>query len=124
MQNIRNFIFFGKVSIQEMANFSNNIIWAISDSNLQTGIYSPKCGVSWIIWESWQHWNDNDGDNDDDDGGGNDDDDDEFASVVIFLGSIIISTLSLLQIFLQMVLVSRLEPLLERVRLMKNWFGS
>ena len=38
----------------------------------------------------------------------------------MFLGSIIISTLSLLQIFLQMVLVSRLEPLLERVRLMKN----
>lgn len=116
MQNIWKFIISGKVSLQEMANFGNNIIRAISDSNLQTGIYSPKCGVSWIIWESWQHWNDNDGNNDDDY--------DEFASVVMFLGSIIMSTLSLLQIFLQMVLVSRLEPLLERVRLMKNWFGS
>ena len=122
MQNIWNFIISGKVSLREMANFGNNIIRAISDSNLQTGIYSPKCGVSWIIWESWQHWNDNDGDNDDD---SNDDDDaDEFSSVVMFLGSIIISTLSLLQILLQNVLVSRFEPPLERVRLMKNWFGS
>ena len=123
MQNIWNFIISGKVSLQKMANFGNNIIRAISDSNLQTGIYSPKCGVSWIIWESWQHWNDNDGDNDDDDSN-DDNDDDNFASIVMFLGSIIISTLSLLQIFLQMVLVSRLEPWLERVRLMKNWFGS
>ena len=31
------------------------IIQEISSSNLETGRYGPKTGVSWIIQESWQH---------------------------------------------------------------------
>ena len=43
-------------SLQEIATLA--IIWEISDSNLETTRYSLKSGVSWIIWESWQHCND------------------------------------------------------------------
>ena len=32
------------------------IIREIFDSNLETGRYNPKSGVSRIILESWQHW--------------------------------------------------------------------
>ena len=31
------------------------IVWEISDSNLETGRYCLKSGVSWTIWKSWQH---------------------------------------------------------------------
>ena len=54
MQNIWNFMI-GKSSLQGIATFA--IIWEISDSNAETGEYSPKSGVSQIfIWESWQHY--------------------------------------------------------------------
>ena len=53
MQNIWNFMV-GKSSLQEIATLA--IIREISDSNLETGRYGPKSGVSWIIRESWQHW--------------------------------------------------------------------
>ena len=33
---------------------SSVIILEISDSNLESGRYGPKSGVSQIIWESWQ----------------------------------------------------------------------
>ena len=49
MQNIWNFMI-GKSSLQEIATLA--IIREISDSNLETGGYSPKSGVSRIIWES------------------------------------------------------------------------
>ena len=51
MQNIWNFIV-GKSSLQEMA--TSAIILEISDSNLESGRYGPKSGVSGIIRESWQ----------------------------------------------------------------------
>ena len=51
MQNIWNFIV-GKSSLQEMATLA--IILEISDSNLESGRYRPKSGVSGIIQESWQ----------------------------------------------------------------------
>ena len=44
----------GKLSLQEIATLA--IIREISDSNLETGRYGPKSGVSWIIRESWQLW--------------------------------------------------------------------
>ena len=50
MQNIWNFMV-GNSSLQEIATLV--IIWEISDSNLETGRYSPKSGVSQIIRESW-----------------------------------------------------------------------
>ena len=53
MQNIWNFMV-GKWSLQEIATLTN--ILEISDSNVETGRYGPTSGVSWIIWESWQHW--------------------------------------------------------------------
>ena len=54
MQNIWSFMI-GKSSPQGIATFA--IIWEISDSNAETGEYSPKSGVSQIfIWESWQHY--------------------------------------------------------------------
>ena len=43
----------GKSSLQEIATLA--IIREISDSNLETGRYSPKFGVSRISRESWQH---------------------------------------------------------------------
>ena len=43
----------GKSSLQEIATLA--IIREISDSNLETGRYSPKSGVSRISRESWQH---------------------------------------------------------------------
>ena len=43
-----------KSSLQEIATLA--IIWEISDSNLETGRYGPKSGVSRIIRESWQHY--------------------------------------------------------------------
>ena len=43
----------GKSSVQEIATLA--IIREISDSNLETGRYSPKSGVFRIIRESWQH---------------------------------------------------------------------
>ena len=52
-QNIWNFMV-GKSSLQEIATLA--IIREISDSNLETGRYGPKSGVSRIIRESWQHW--------------------------------------------------------------------
>ena len=51
MQNIWYFIV-GKSSLQEMATLA--IILEISDSNLESGRYRPKSGVSGIIQESWQ----------------------------------------------------------------------
>ena len=52
-QNIWNFMV-GKSSPQEIATLA--IIGEMSDSNLETGRYGPKSGVSRIIQESWQHW--------------------------------------------------------------------
>ena len=52
-QNIWNFMV-RKSSLPEIAALA--IIWEISDSNLETGRYGPKSGVSRIIRESWQHW--------------------------------------------------------------------
>ena len=52
-QNIWNFMV-RKSSLPEIAALA--IIWEISDSNLETGRYGPKSGVSQIIRESWQHW--------------------------------------------------------------------
>ena len=52
-QNIWNFMV-GKSSLQEIATLA--IIQEISDSNMETGRYGPKSGVSRIIQESWQHW--------------------------------------------------------------------
>ena len=52
MQNIWNFMV-GKSSLQEIATLA--IIREISDSNLETGRYGPKSGVSRIIRESGQH---------------------------------------------------------------------
>ena len=49
-QNIWKFMV-GKSSLQEIATLA--IIREISDSNLETGRYSPKSGVSRIIRESW-----------------------------------------------------------------------
>ena len=49
MQNISNFMV-GKSSPQEIATLA--IVWEISDPNLETWIYGPKSGVSWIIQES------------------------------------------------------------------------
>ena len=49
MKNISNFMV-RKSSLQEIAPLA--IIWEISDSNLETGIYGPNSGVSRIIWES------------------------------------------------------------------------
>ena len=43
----------GKSSLQKVTALA--IIWEISDSNLETGRYGPKSGVSQIIWESRQH---------------------------------------------------------------------
>ena len=43
----------GKSSVQEIATLA--IIREISDSNPETGRYSPKSGVFRIIRESWQH---------------------------------------------------------------------
>ena len=43
----------GMSSPQEIATLA--IVWEISDPNLETWIYGPKSGVSWIIQESWQH---------------------------------------------------------------------
>jgi len=43
----------GKLIPQEMA--TSAIIREISDSNLETGKYGPKSGVSQIIWGSLQH---------------------------------------------------------------------
>ena len=40
----------GKLSLQEIATLA--IIQEISDSNLDTGRYGTKSGVSWIIWDS------------------------------------------------------------------------
>ena len=40
----------GKTSLQEIATVA--IIREISDSNMETGKYGPKAGVSRIIWES------------------------------------------------------------------------
>ena len=51
--NIWNFMV-GKSSLQEIATLA--IIREISDSNLETGRYDPKSGVSQIIRESLQHW--------------------------------------------------------------------
>ena len=51
-QNIWKFMV-GKSSLQEIATLA--IIREISDSNLETGRYSLKSGVSRIIRESWQH---------------------------------------------------------------------
>ena len=48
-QNIWHFMV-GKSSLQEIATLA--IIWEISDSNLETGRYGPKSGVSRIIRES------------------------------------------------------------------------
>ena len=53
MQNIWNFIV-GKSSLQEMA--TSVIILEISDSNLESGRYGPKSGVSGIIRERWQSY--------------------------------------------------------------------
>ena len=50
-QNIWNFMV-GKSSLQEIATLA--IIQKISESNMETGKYGPKSGVSRIIWESWQ----------------------------------------------------------------------
>ena len=52
-QNIWNFMV-RKSSPPEIAALA--IIREISDSNLETGRYGPKSGVSQIIRESWQHW--------------------------------------------------------------------
>ena len=52
MQNIWNFMV-GKSSLQEIATLA--IIREISDSNLETGRYGPKSGLSRIIQESWQY---------------------------------------------------------------------
>ena len=51
-QNIWHFMV-GKSILQEIATLA--IIQEISDSNLETGRYSPKSGVAWIMRESWQH---------------------------------------------------------------------
>ena len=53
MQNIWNFMV-GKTSVQEIAILA--IIREVSDSNIETGRYSTKSGVCWIIQESWQYW--------------------------------------------------------------------
>ena len=45
----------GKSSLQEIATLA--IIREIWDTNLETGRYSLKSGVSRIIRESLQHWN-------------------------------------------------------------------
>ena len=50
-QNIWNFMV-EKSSLQEIATLA--IIQKISESNMETGKYGPKSGVSRIIWESWQ----------------------------------------------------------------------
>ena len=42
-----------KSSVQEIAILT--IIWEILDSNLETGRYGPKSGISRIILESWKH---------------------------------------------------------------------
>ena len=52
-QNIWKFIV-GKSSPQEIATLA--IIREISESNLETGTYGPKSGVSRIIQKSWQHY--------------------------------------------------------------------
>ena len=44
----------GKSILQEIATLV--IIREIPDSNLETGRYGPKSGVSKIIQESWKHW--------------------------------------------------------------------
>ena len=49
MQNNRNFMV-GKWSLQEIATLA--LIRELSDSNLETGRYGPKSGVSRIIRES------------------------------------------------------------------------
>ena len=49
MQNILHFMV-GKSSLQEIATLA--IIQEISDSNLETGRYSPKSGVFLMIQES------------------------------------------------------------------------
>ena len=51
-QNIWNFMV-GKSSLQEIATLA--IIGEMSDSNLETGRYGPKSGISRIILESWKH---------------------------------------------------------------------
>ena len=43
-------------SLQEIATLAS--MWEISDFNLETRRCGLKSGVSWIIWESWQHYND------------------------------------------------------------------
>ena len=48
-QHISNFMV-GKSSLQEITSLA--IIREISDSNLESGRYSSKSGVSRIIWES------------------------------------------------------------------------
>ena len=53
MQNIWNFIV-KQLSLQENGQ-TLAIIQVISDSNLETGRYGSKSGVSWIIRESWKH---------------------------------------------------------------------
>ena len=53
MKNVWNFMVI-KWRLQEIATWV--IIWEISDSNLETGRYGPKSGVTLIIRESWQHW--------------------------------------------------------------------
>ena len=52
-QNIWNFMV-RKSSLQEIATLV--IIQVKSDSNLETGRYSPKLGVSRVVQESWQQW--------------------------------------------------------------------
>ena len=44
----------GKSNVQEIAILA--IIREISDSNLETGRYGPKSGVSPIIWEWTALW--------------------------------------------------------------------
>ena len=52
MQNIWH-LMVGKSSLQEIATLA--IIQEKTDSDLETGRYGPKSGVSWIMQESWQH---------------------------------------------------------------------
>ena len=52
MQRIWNFMV-RKSNVQEIAILT--IIWEILDSNLETGRYGPKSGISRIILESWKH---------------------------------------------------------------------
>ena len=42
---------------RKVVSTRNSNFGEISDSNLETGGYGPKFGVSWIIRESWQHRN-------------------------------------------------------------------